>query len=196
MAKPATAISTPGRATLPWSRRPPVKRKKWHRSPSPNIELRERLEYAEPHMTALKLSLAFLSISLILPAQQWERDEDDDPAARQGWFYNQRAFPFASIPPGARRNAMLQIARTDALARQQRQAFLAAATGQNLRTVAAVDSANWTLIGPRPTDGGTARATDGHRQVRRGHPRCQPDQRLYRQRILISRNLPNDLERT
>src|ERR1035441_10826193 len=76
MAKPATAISTPGRATLPWSRRPPVKRKKWHRSPSPNIELRERLEYAEPHMTALRLSLAFLSISLILPAQQWERDED------------------------------------------------------------------------------------------------------------------------
>src|ERR1035438_9532061 len=109
MAKPATAISTPGRATLPWSRRPPVKRKKWHRSPSPNIELRERLEYAEPHMTALKLSLAFLSISLILPAQQWERDEDDDPAARQGWFYNQRAFPFASIPPGARRNASLDV---------------------------------------------------------------------------------------
>ena len=112
-------------------------------------------------MTALRLSLAFLSISLILPAQQWERDEDDDPAARQAWFYNQRAFPFASIPPGARRNAMLQIARTDALARFERQAFLAAATGQNLRTVAAVDAANWTLIGPRPTDGGTVRATAG-----------------------------------
>src|ERR1700690_1089872 len=112
-------------------------------------------------MTALRLLLAFLSISLILPAQQWEGGEGDDPAARQSWFHNQRAFPAASIPPGARRNAMLQIARTDALARSQRQASLATTTGQNNRTVAAIDAANWTLIGPRPTDGGTARATAG-----------------------------------
>jgi uncharacterized protein (TIGR03437 family) len=115
----------------------------------------------KPLMTTLRLLLAFLSISLILPAQQWERDEDDDPAARHAWFHNQRAFPNAFIPPGARRDAMVEIARTDALARSQRQAFLAAATGQNNRTVAAIDSANWTLIGPRPTDGGTARATAG-----------------------------------
>jgi len=94
-----------------------------------------------PHATKTPF---FLSISLILPAQQWERDQDDDPAARHAWFHNQRNFPAASIPPGARRNAMREIARTDALARSQRQAFLAAATGQNNRTVAAIDSANWT----------------------------------------------------
>jgi uncharacterized protein (TIGR03437 family) len=112
-------------------------------------------------MTTLRLLLAFLSISLVLPAQQWDRDEDDDPAARHAWFYSQRAFPAATIPPGARRNAMLQIARADALARLQRQAFLSAAIGQNSRTVAAIDAANWTLIGPRPTDAGTTHATAG-----------------------------------
>src|SRR5260370_705336 len=105
-------------------------------------------------MPPLRLLLAVLAISLILHAEQWERDEDDDPAARHAWFYSQRAFPAASIPPGARRNAMLQIARTDALARLQRQGFLPAAVGQNSRTVAAIDAADWTLIGPRPTDGG------------------------------------------
>src|SRR5260370_18757418 len=112
-------------------------------------------------MTILRLLLAFLSISLILPAQQWERDEDDDPAGRHAWFYSQRASPAASIPPGARRNAMLQIARTDALARLQRQGFLPATVGQNSRTVAAIDAADCTLIGPRPTDGGTTRPTAG-----------------------------------
>lgn len=111
-------------------------------------------------MTYARLLLAFLFLSLALSAQQWERDEDDDPAARQVWFYSQRALPATSIPPGARRNAMLQIARVDALARSRRQAFLTA-TGQNKAIVAAVDNANWTLIGPRPTDGNTLRATAG-----------------------------------
>src|SRR5258708_1811805 len=122
-------------------------------------------------MTTLRLLLAFLSISLILHAQQWERDEDDDPAARHAWFYSQRAFPAASIPPGARRNAMLQIARTDALARLQRQGFLPAAVGQNSRTVAAIYPADWTLIGPRPTDGGSTRATAGRRKTIATPPR-------------------------
>src|SRR5260370_880997 len=122
-------------------------------------------------MTILRLLLAFLSISLILPAQQWERDEDDDPAGRHAWFYSQRASPAASIPPGARRYAMLQITVTDALARLQRQGFLPAAVGQNSRTVAAIDAGDGTLIGPRPTDGGTTRARAGRVNVIAMDPR-------------------------
>src|SRR5438552_3037286 len=112
-------------------------------------------------MKASKFLPFLVSLGFILPAQVWERPEDDDPAARHAWFYNQRAYPLPSIPPGARRDAIREIARTDALARLQRQAFPAIALGMNNRAAAAIDAATWTLIGPRPTDGATNRATSG-----------------------------------
>jgi uncharacterized protein (TIGR03437 family) len=112
-------------------------------------------------MKALRLLPFLISLGFVLSAQVWEHDEDDNPAARRAWFYEQRAYPLGSIPPGARRNAMREIARTDALARLQRQAFPAAAAGMNSRAAAAIDAANWTLIGPRPTDGSTTGATSG-----------------------------------
>lgn len=111
-------------------------------------------------MKALRLLLFLVSLGSVLPAQLWERNEDDNPAARRAWFYDQRAYPLASIPPGARRDAIREIARTDALARLQRQAS-PAAVGLNKRASAALDAANWTLIGPRPTDSGTTRVTSG-----------------------------------
>src|ERR1700675_2597217 len=53
------------------------------------------------------------------------QEVDDRQAARQEWFYTQRAYPNGSIPTGARLNAIREIQRIDRAARFQRQSLTA-----------------------------------------------------------------------
>src|SRR5450432_4845059 len=102
--------------------------------------------------------LLFFGSELI--AQEWQKEDDDKQAERQDWFYSQRAYPRTSIPVGARLNAIRQIQRMEAALRAQRQAALAA-TGNEINPALTTDSANWSLIGPRPTDAGSSNVTSG-----------------------------------
>ena len=101
-----------------------------------------------------------LGSAALLFSQQWPNKEDHDHARdRERWFYDQRTWPNSSIPPGARRSAILQMRRNDAQARAQRQAARRAVSAAQAFAIT-TDSANWTSIGPRPTDPG-ASATSG-----------------------------------
>ena len=101
-----------------------------------------------------------LGSAALLFSQQWPNKEDHDHARdRERWFYDQRTWPNSSIPPGARRSAILQMRRNDAQARAQRQAARHAVSAAQAFAIT-TDSANWTSIGPRPTDPG-ASATSG-----------------------------------
>lgn len=107
-----------------------------------------------------KILLA-LAFSSVVAAQQWPRIEDEhEQAERQRWFYDQRTSP-NGIPAGARLRAIRRIEQLDAEARQrhlaaQRNGMLAV---QNPGVT--LDSANWTLIGPKPTVAGTTNITAG-----------------------------------
>ncbi len=109
----------------------------------------------------------FLQVILVLSlgcsvfAQDWGQASGGDPAARQQWFYSERAFPLGYIPAGARPAAVREIERLDRIARQQRRGPLTAAAGANAIAAAAMDSATWTLIGPKPTGTGTVSVTSG-----------------------------------
>ena len=95
---------------------------------------------------------------LFLLAQQ--RDINDDAqAARERWFYGQRSYPLGHVPTGARLNAIREIERIDREARTRRQAIRTAIAAPG--RAATADSTNWTLIGPRPTDSGSAYVTAG-----------------------------------
>ena len=103
--------------------------------------------------------LVFLLLDLAAPAQHWQRLEDDDAqAAREQWFYSQRAYPRGSIPPGARLNALRRQHQIDTAARRQHQA---APANQAISHALTMDSVNWTAIGPRPTGGGSNSVTSG-----------------------------------
>jgi uncharacterized protein (TIGR03437 family) len=82
-----------------------------------------------------------------------QEDIDNHQAERQEWFYSQRQFPLGRIPTGARVNAIAAIRNLEIAARQQRP------LGQ--ATAHAADPNKWTLIGPRPTGGGTTNVTAG-----------------------------------
>jgi len=103
----------------------------------------------------------WVSCTSLLIAQNWEGETGGEPAARQEWFYSQRAYPFGSIPAGARNDAIRQLESTNQIARQQRRGPLTAAAGPNASAAAAMDSATWTLIGPRPTGAGSTSVTSG-----------------------------------
>ena len=98
---------------------------------------------------------ALLAFASLLAAQDQPKQDDDKQAERQIWFFSQRAYPGQSIPPGARLNAIRQIERTDAAVRARRQSARAVAGSASLPALT-TDSANWSLIGPRPSDAGTA----------------------------------------
>ena len=101
-----------------------------------------------------------LGSAALLFSQQWPNKEDHHHARdRERWFYDQRTWPNSSIPPGARRNSILQMRRNDAQSRSQRQAARRAVSAAQAFAIT-TDSANWTSIGPRPTDPG-ASATSG-----------------------------------
>src|ERR1700730_16090229 len=102
-----------------------------------------------------------LSIGSVLAAQDWGTGSGGSPARRQQWFYGQRAYPLGYIPARGRINAIHERERTDRIARQQRKGPLTAAAGPNAGAAAAMDSATWTLIGPKPTGAGSVSVTSG-----------------------------------
>ena len=89
-------------------------------------------------------------------AQTPDDDVDDHQADREEWFYNQRAFPTGRIPTGARINAIAAMQQIDRAARLRRRAATVAP-----KPATALDAANWTSIGPLPTDLGTTNVTSG-----------------------------------
>src|SRR5437667_3244726 len=99
---------------------------------------------------AVPIILSVLSLGCF--GQEVEREDiDNHQAERQEWFYSQRQFPLGRIPTGARVNAISSIRSMEAAARQQRP------LGQVTAHLA--DPNKWTLIGPRPTGGGTTNVT-------------------------------------
>ncbi|MDP8981073.1 MAG: hypothetical protein M3O35_10825 [Acidobacteriota bacterium] len=83
-----------------------------------------------------------------------KKDVDDNAAARDEWFYSQREYPLGHIPAGARVKAIEAIKNIESAAR--------ARTGSSsAQPLATSDSNNWSLIGPRPTGGGTGLVTAG-----------------------------------
>jgi uncharacterized protein (TIGR03437 family) len=102
-----------------------------------------------------------LSLSAILCGQDWPAPSSATIRARQEWFYSQREFPLGYIPAGARANAIRELRRIDGIARQQRKGPVTASAGKNANAAAAMDSATWTLIGPRPTGAGSTSVTSG-----------------------------------
>jgi uncharacterized protein (TIGR03437 family) len=110
----------------------------------------------------MTISRSFLVLFLLassVPAQVWEdREPEGVQKAREDWFFQQRVQPSGIIPTGARVNAIRRQQQIDSAARQQHQS--AAATGMKPHALT-MDSANWTLIGPRPTGGGSASVTSG-----------------------------------
>src|SRR5436190_22996365 len=106
----------------------------------------------------LKIAIWVSSASLSI-AQDWQRRPAGGPAARQEWFYSQRAYPLGTIPEGARNSAIHELERINRTARQQRRGPLTAAAGPNASAAAAMDSATWTLIGPKPTGSGSISVT-------------------------------------
>src|SRR5690349_2577572 len=93
-------------------------------------------------------------------AQQRQAFVDNKQAAREEWFYSQRAYPLGEIPSGARVNAIAAIHRLDRAARALGpQAVNAASPGADL--AATLDAATWTLIGPQPTNLGSTYVTAG-----------------------------------
>ncbi|MCU1232907.1 MAG: glycosyl hydrolase [Candidatus Solibacter sp.] len=113
-------------------------------------------------MTSGKWIACLFGLACLLPAQDSNirQKEDDDPRARQEWFYGQRAWPRNAIPPGARLNAIRQIQRIDAAARARR-ANLSPAAAVGFNPAITNDAANWTMIGPQPTDAGSTYVTAG-----------------------------------
>ena len=95
--------------------------------------------------------IIFLSLGALLAAQDWERGPRSGPAARQAWFYNQRAYPLGYIPAGARNDAIHQLERIDKIARQQRRGPVTAAAGRN-----ASDALRSEAASRRGTNRGTA----------------------------------------
>ncbi len=100
----------------------------------------------------------FLSL-LCMASFAQQREKDDHARARDEWFYSQRAYPLGRIPPLARVNAIAEIRRIDAAARQRRQQLRTASLTDTVRGT--LDAATWTSIGPKPTDGGSTYVTAG-----------------------------------
>ena len=101
---------------------------------------------------------AFCIVSL---AQERDKELDDREAAREEWFYSQREYPAGQIPAGARLKAIADIQNIQRTVRARRQTASAAGNSLSGSLAATLDAANWTSIGPRPTDGGSTYVTAG-----------------------------------
>lgn len=77
-------------------------------------------------------------------AQQGE-EKDWGPRERQEWFYHQRAYPLAHIPPHARARAFNEVLK-------MRQAEEEATTLGAATAAISIPSGTWTLVGPQPTN--------------------------------------------
>ena len=113
-----------------------------------------------PRLTGYLLLFVFLAGAKAQDRPPFKDDDDDRQAERLNWFYSQRMYPNGSIPAGARRNAILEIERIDAAARARRQAARRQVQG-NIPFSLTTDAANWSLIGPKPTDPGSPFTTSG-----------------------------------
>ena len=101
-----------------------------------------------------------LGSGALLFAQPWPTKEGPNHALeRQRWFYGQRTWPNSAIPPGARRDALLRMQRIDDAVRTARRAVRTPVSASQAFAIT-TDSANWTSIGPKPTDPGPS-ATSG-----------------------------------
>jgi uncharacterized protein (TIGR03437 family) len=98
-------------------------------------------------------------ISVLVTAQQIDKDDDNRQAAREQWFYGPRAYPNNAIPRSARLNAIREMQRIDRAARSLRQSTSVKSPLANAAIT--MDSTNWTLIGPQPTNGGSTYVTAG-----------------------------------
>ena len=109
------------------------------------------------------ISLLLLAPWICLHAQQWSSDEDKDgQRERAKWFYGQREYPGTVDPRrGARHGSHppFGCGSNDAAHRQRQAAGLGPRIASGLGS--ALDSANWTLIGPKPTGGGSSVQTAG-----------------------------------
>lgn len=77
------------------------------------------------------------------PPKDFEKGENGDfQKARMAWFYNQRAYPHATVPPGARLKAF-----------QQMEARIAAEQAAVSRVKNASDLGSWQLAGPSTMNG-------------------------------------------
>jgi len=93
------------------------------------------------------LSLLLLSAVRVLPAQ------DDDPIRREGFFYQQRAFPGDRIPAQALNTALAQMYTRWPQTRAGRSSGVFSSLVNSFST--------WTSIGPAPIGLGTGRETVG-----------------------------------
>ena len=119
-----------------------------------------------PFMTrfsSLFRSVLFIfTVASFLSAQKWPtKEEKGEQAERQAWFYDQRSYPTGSIPPGARLEAIRRLRQIDAASRQQHSSGLINGVPAVDALGITMDSANWSLIGPQPTGGGTTYVTAG-----------------------------------
>src|SRR5882724_6695456 len=99
----------------------------------------------------LRTFIVFLASAMLLWGQWTTKEGPNHARERQLWFYGQRAYPSGSIPPGARRDAFVQMKRDDAALRAQRQARREPLTANQAFAIT-TDSQKWTLIGPHPSD--------------------------------------------
>jgi hypothetical protein len=114
----------------------------------------------------LLLFFFYLSFSLLPAAQNSGQTQKslsrprsvDDPAARERWFYGQRAYPRAEIPAGARERAL---ERLDEMIRA-RQVALGRTAALAGGALAGGGSGTWTAIGPQPSiTGGSVGSVSG-----------------------------------
>lgn len=113
-------------------------------------------------MLSIRQALLLTLVAPLLMAQQWPQKENDDKQAnRQQWFYSQRVYPRGSIPAGARVDAIRRIQQIDASMRLRHQALRAASPEGRSIPAVTMDSVNWALIGPKPTDAGSTSVTSG-----------------------------------
>src|SRR5262249_11198436 len=104
----------------------------------------------------MALALTAFGSPFSFAQQKAEEPEKKDTVRRRiEWFYNQRAFPFRQIPPGARANALRELdemlVREGKLVRRADGTVAAPAPPE----AAAAPAVNpWTPIGPQPTNSG------------------------------------------
>ena len=77
--------------------------------------------------------------------EQVEKEDSEISRKRQSWFFDQRAYPFKHIPPGAYQKALEQ---RDAMKAQQRAASAGKVTADAV--VSFPGDALWHLMGPQP----------------------------------------------
>ncbi|HEV2444669.1 MAG TPA: hypothetical protein VGS58_02050, partial [Candidatus Sulfopaludibacter sp.] len=113
-------------------------------------------------MRHLQFLLAIFVCIASLTAQEWPRiEEKGEQEARERWFYDQRSYPTGSIPAGARANAIRRMDAIDAASRLNHRTAAPTGAFNSGGIGAALDSANWTLIGPKPTSAGSNNVTSG-----------------------------------